>query len=107
MFIFCMGFEISLSVTEFDNKNNWEKFLLKAILNKISALVCFMSVCMKRQQELPNVWFTESDITIIEFQLIFSDDGYWHNFWFWYDKLYGKFYKQATYLQMNDTHTTH
>jgi len=66
-----------------------------------------MSVHMKIHQELQNFYFTETDLTIIEFQLVFSDDCYWHNSPLWYNELYGKCNKQATYLQMNDTHTTH
>jgi len=64
------------------------------------ALFCFMSVRMKIQQELPNFKFRETDFAIIEFQLIFIDDCY-------NNELHGKCDKQATYLQMNDTHTTH
>ena len=48
-----MGFEISLSVSEFDNTNH-ENLLFKATLNKMLALFCFMSVLMKIKQELPN-----------------------------------------------------
>ena len=94
-------FEVFLSFSEFGN-NNCENVCFNATLSKTSDHLFLFFVCTKLFNS------SETYFTIIELQLIFSDDCYiiyWHNFPALIKWIIWKMW-QATYLQMNDTHTT-